>query len=386
MAETARLQLRMPLATARGAVAATLSDQGFVVHRRGDGLEVERASVIGGASAGEPVRFPVRFSQDGEGTEVEFVIEPATEPGAARVIVAAARVAADRLAERESAWTIDASADHALPARATPEPDGSVSAAPEQHGPTMETAPEAAASSPAADVREHDGSVPGDDAAATADRPASTSTLAILALILAFVAPVGGIVTGVVALVRLRNTRERGRGVATAGIVIGVVMALLVPAAVLAGAALVVEAATEAHSDPTAGILGTPSPALTPAPMSSMTAFVPAVGQCFTQRGRGEIGEGNAVACDVPHAYEVYARFALEGDAYPGDTAVAERAQAGCVDAFATFVGRLYEESVLDDVYVSPTPKTWARGDRSVMCLVTDPAAATTGSLYGAAR
>ncbi len=137
MAETARLQLRMPLATARGAVAATLSDQGFVVHRRGDGLEVERASVIGGASAGEPVRFPVRFSQDGEGTEVEFVIEPATEPGAARVIVAAARVAADRLAERESAWTIDASADHALPARATPEPDGSVSAAPEQHGPTM---------------------------------------------------------------------------------------------------------------------------------------------------------------------------------------------------------------------------------------------------------
>ncbi len=192
MAETARLQLRMPLATARGAVAATLSDQGFVVHRRGDGLEVERASVIGGASAGEPVRFPVRFSQDGEGTEVEFVIEPATEPGAARVIVAAARVAADRLAERESAWTIDASADHALPARATPEPDGSVSAAPEQHGPTMETAPEAAASSPAADVREHDGSVPGDDAAATADRPASTSTLAILALILAFVAPVGG--------------------------------------------------------------------------------------------------------------------------------------------------------------------------------------------------
>jgi Domain of unknown function (DUF4190) len=51
-----------------------------------------------------------------------------------------------------------------------------------------------------------------------------TNTLAIVALILGFLVPVGGIITGHIALGQIKRTGEAGHGLALAGTVIGYVL------------------------------------------------------------------------------------------------------------------------------------------------------------------
>ena len=60
------------------------------------------------------------------------------------------------------------------------------------------------------------------------------NTLSIVALVLAFVVPLGGIICGHLALGQIRRTGERGHGLALAGTVIGWVLTVfLVLVAVL---------------------------------------------------------------------------------------------------------------------------------------------------------
>jgi peptidyl-prolyl cis-trans isomerase B (cyclophilin B) len=51
-----------------------------------------------------------------------------------------------------------------------------------------------------------------------------TNTLAILALVLGFVVPLGGIICGHLALGQIKRTGEAGHGLAMAGLIIGYVL------------------------------------------------------------------------------------------------------------------------------------------------------------------
>jgi hypothetical protein len=51
-----------------------------------------------------------------------------------------------------------------------------------------------------------------------------TNTLAIIAIVLGFVVPVGGIITGHIALGQIKQTHEGGRELALAGTIIGYVL------------------------------------------------------------------------------------------------------------------------------------------------------------------
>lgn len=53
-----------------------------------------------------------------------------------------------------------------------------------------------------------------------------TNVLAIVALILGIVVPIGGIICGPIALGQIKRTGENGRGLALAGLVIGIVLTL----------------------------------------------------------------------------------------------------------------------------------------------------------------
>ena len=57
--------------------------------------------------------------------------------------------------------------------------------------------------------------------------PPSTNTLAILALVFAFVFAPAAIVMGVIARKQIRRTGEQGMGLATAGMVVGIVFTVL---------------------------------------------------------------------------------------------------------------------------------------------------------------
>lgn len=54
-----------------------------------------------------------------------------------------------------------------------------------------------------------------------------TNTLAIIALVLGIVVPIGGIITGHIALNQIKRTGEAGRGMALAGTIIGYVLTAL---------------------------------------------------------------------------------------------------------------------------------------------------------------
>ena len=99
-----------------------------------------------------------------------------------------------------------------------------------------------------------------------------------------------------------------------------------------------------------------------------------------------EVSEVPTVPCSEPHDFEVYSNVILDdADEYPGDESITSQADSACYDAFADFAGIGYDESALGLTYYSPTSGSWASGDRTVNCLITDPSGQTTGSLAGAA-
>ena len=65
--------------------------------------------------------------------------------------------------------------------------------------------------------------------AAPAYAPAGpkTNTLAIIALILGIVVPIGGIICGPIALGQIKRTGEAGAGLAKAGLIIGIIFTVI---------------------------------------------------------------------------------------------------------------------------------------------------------------
>ncbi len=62
--------------------------------------------------------------------------------------------------------------------------------------------------------------------AAASGPQAKTNTLAVVALVLGFLLPLGGIIVGHIALGQIKKTGEAGRGLALAGTVLGYVLTI----------------------------------------------------------------------------------------------------------------------------------------------------------------
>lgn len=110
------------------------------------------------------------------------------------------------------------------------------------------------------------------------------------------------------------------------------------------------------------------------------------VGDCFDDPDASleQVFEVPIVDCDEPHDNQVYAIFELGNGAFPGDTEVAQRAQAGCIDRFDDYVGVEYAASALFATWLYPTEVSWEEGDREVICVLFDQEGPLEGSLRGA--
>ena len=117
-------------------------------------------------------------------------------------------------------------------------------------------------------------------------------------------------------------------------------------------------------------------------------AFRLKVGDCLAAEAVGEVESVPVVPCSEPHDSELFHSFMMPDGAYPGDAAVVEQAEMGCVGAFDAFIGLAYADSAWDITYVFPSEATWnGIGDREVLCGVfplTDED--TTGSAKGIAE
>lgn len=115
--------------------------------------------------------------------------------------------------------------------------------------------------------------------------------------------------------------------------------------------------------------------------------FALRIGDCILDPGaEEEVTETPTVPCSEPHDFEAFHTADIAAETFPGDEAVSAEADQVCYDAFGTFVGMSYDESVLGFTYYVPTAGSWEAGDREILCLIGDPEARTSGSLAGAAR
>jgi hypothetical protein len=124
---------------------------------------------------------------------------------------------------------------------------------------------------------------------------------------------------------------------------------------------------------------------LTGVPEGETDVFSVKVGDCINfSSDSDEISSIPIVPCDEPHDQEVFDRFEVEGDTYPGDQAIEDQRAAYCEgDAFTNFVGITYDESIYGTSGLTPTSGSWDQGDREVLCTIGDPNGQTTGSLKG---
>lgn len=112
----------------------------------------------------------------------------------------------------------------------------------------------------------------------------------------------------------------------------------------------------------------------------------PKVGDCRLESATGLPQDAEVVPCDEPHDEEIFHTIALTGDTY--SQAEVDAATAECVgDAFTAFVGVSNTESVLEVYPLAPTSASWDEADdRTVACVLFDPAGQVEGSLQGAGR
>lgn len=101
------------------------------------------------------------------------------------------------------------------------------------------------------------------------------------------------------------------------------------------------------------------------------------------------ITELKGFACSTEHDAEIYFKGDVSADGAYDAEAVEQEAIDLCLASFEDFVGLEYFSSALDVYYLFPEEDGWGTGDRSVICAVYTPDAATgevtrtTGSLEG---
>jgi hypothetical protein len=179
-----------------------------------------------------------------------------------------------------------------------------------------------------------------------------TSVFAVLALIFGIIAFVPlAIVFGIVALVRIPKTREKGKGLAVAGIVLACLWVV--------GLGLIVALA---DPDPERDASGQVTTTADVAPEKLR------VGDCVAEVKEGEVQDVKIQPCSEPNGGKVYAVFDLPKGSFPGLDAVQASAEKGCTDRW-TQMGE--QATDLSDIfYLHPTEDSWSLGDHSVTCLL----------------
>lgn len=172
-----------------------------------------------------------------------------------------------------------------------------------------------------------------------------------------------------------------GRGWITAARVTGILSlvwgALLIILFVVAGAS---DTSTDDEPDAAPSTVTTSAPTTTapadddqgPSARSVDRVVSSGPGTCYDTDGRPG-SQWTVVDCNEPHSGEFYAeRSLLDEREYPGTEAVQSQADTLCTEAFASYIGVPFEESIYGLYYAYPSESSWEQqDDRSVVCSIT---------------
>jgi hypothetical protein len=129
----------------------------------------------------------------------------------------------------------------------------------------------------------------------------------------------------------------------------------------------------------------------------NVSVFHLKVGDCLVPPSniRAELSSVKVVACRRPHTQEVFFNVdpksappgsLLDGDNYPGDTALRTFADGQCLQRFRPYVGVDYRESSLFYTYLLPSVRSWQAKDRTVVCVITTTGQQLTSSVKESRR
>ena len=188
--------------------------------------------------------------------------------------------------------------------------------------------------------------------------PGQTNGQAIAAFVLGLLAVVPvSIVLGIVALVRINRTRQRGKGLAIAGLVLSAVWIV-----VGAGGLLLAAGYAVSHSDSASPFDPSGRPG-----GSEPVEELP-LGSCFNQPKDQVTDLVPVVPCDGVHDRQLYARISLPG-AWPGKAQAQQQSAVACAKATGTAFSDpagLKGEAVLYTYY--PNQGDWQDGDSQAWC------------------
>ncbi|WP_316526504.1 DUF4190 domain-containing protein [Kitasatospora brasiliensis] len=201
--------------------------------------------------------------------------------------------------------------------------------------------------------------------------PAPTNGLAVGSLVtgLLLVAPVA-LVLGIVALTQINRRKQRGSGMAVAGVALGAAGTLLL--AVLLGAA--------DFSPARASGFGRPMKA----PAGSVAWSDLRAGDCYdSPHSESAAGKDSSLAstwvqrraCTEPHHGEVAGTADLPNadGSYPGESAAGEASVRLCRKVLGDYALDLWDvPDGMEEVYLYPSAENWADGDRYVTCALED--------------
>lgn len=116
------------------------------------------------------------------------------------------------------------------------------------------------------------------------------------------------------------------------------------------------------------------------------------IGDCYNDLvGDADVESVSLIDCNQPHRSEVFAVLRIDAGrdvAYPGVTELRRLAGDRCKSQpFTDFVGaHYYSGSPLTVDTLFPNPVTWAKGDRDIICAISDPAGLVTGTMRDSER
>jgi hypothetical protein len=198
-------------------------------------------------------------------------------------------------------------------------------------------------------------------------------------------------ILGIIALRQIRDTRQRGRGLAIAGLVFSAFWAVVLlgflflynpgsPANPPASAGSSSSSSSPGGSSPPAGqgggsggSGGSHSGVNHP---QAAGVFALSPDECFQNPPANQTVLGitsvTAVPCTTPHNAQVFAEFAATGTSYPGTAAIKRQADKGC---HARLAGRVVNSRITSTMtlrFLYPLASSWTGGHRTISCLIVD--------------
>ncbi|WBQ07187.1 DUF4190 domain-containing protein [Kribbella sp. CA-293567] len=181
-----------------------------------------------------------------------------------------------------------------------------------------------------------------------------TSTPAVVGFVLSLFG--GGaisVILCIVALNRIPQRNQRGKGFAIAGLVIS---------GLWVAAIIAIVAVSINDGEPGRDSSGQVTTTQTTRPDKLR------VGDCVTSLSEGEVKDLQVQPCEQPNGGKVFAVFELPAGPWPGLASVQADAEKGCTDRFKALNQPAAKPSAV--FFLHPVENGWALGDRGTTCLL----------------